>query len=223
MEFEENFPAPGCVVSVDTHARLFSATFPKLREYDEEYLFVKDKKDAQTKRKNTLPAVNVGASTSQSVDTGISTVNFGASTSRSVDTSISAVNFGASTPRGHVETPEKMLIDSERTISISQSLIDYEIALDMSDDIGEMSVPGISPCESMGFDAELFDRYLDSVVDAHAREDASNATDGIISDNINNDVNMGIQFDEDEDGKKNLHLFFISPHFIFYLYIFPFK
>lgn len=42
MEFEANFPAPGCTVSAATHARLFNADFPSQRENDELFLPVRD-------------------------------------------------------------------------------------------------------------------------------------------------------------------------------------
>lgn len=65
----------------------------------------------------------------------------------------------------------------------------------------------------MNFDEELFERFLNSEVENHTGEDASNVIDGLISDAISNDVNMGIRFEEADAG--NFFLFSICFFYFF--------
>lgn len=199
MEFEDNFPAPGCVVSDAIHTKLFNANFPSLRANDKYYLASPDFKFCDFNA--PPPELKIREEKKDP---------------------LLQVNYGASTSRGHVKTPEKVSTDSDRTISVPQSLIDYEIALGMSDDTNEISIPNISPCESMGFDVELFERYLNSVADVHTEKDASDAIDDIINDSVNNNVNMGIDFEENDAGKKNFYLVYFGSSFFFHLFLFIF-
>lgn len=234
LGFEENYPAPGCAVDAATYARLFSADTFQIRANDEYYMAEEDECEVTRKineglsvlrlfekeRKDAFLKMNFGAPTSHCCVETHSTVNVGASTSHSRVGTHSTVNVGASTSHNCVEprasspeTSEKFFTDTENTISVSQSMIDHEIALDVANDIDF----GLSPSESVGFDAELFERYLNSVADEHTETDASKATDNIISDNVNNDVNMGVPVEENEDGKKR---FIFRFSFIYTLFFF---
>lgn len=52
----------------------------------------------------------------------------------------------------------------------------------------------------MDFDLELFERFLDSEADQHTAVDGLIGVDACITDVINNDANVGVQFTELSDG-----------------------